>query len=123
MIRIIADTSNARQHWERRSDPLPYLMVPMSDGSTVRYVPDIPQPDHIGADLIRDVGFISARRELNAGRAVQNGLLRCVHKFASLLVNALDSMSECHNSVYHIFSENASDSTIFGNLYEYHREI
>ena len=44
MIRIIADTSNARQHWERRSDPLPYLMVPMSDGSTVRYVPDIPQP-------------------------------------------------------------------------------
>ena len=35
-IRIIADTRNARQHWERRSDPLPYLMMPMSDGSTVR---------------------------------------------------------------------------------------
>lgn len=44
MIRIIADTGKAKQHWERRSNPLPYLMVPMSDGSTVRYVPDIPQP-------------------------------------------------------------------------------
>lgn len=44
MIRIIADTGRAVQHWERRSNPLPYLMVPMSDGSTVRYVPDIPQP-------------------------------------------------------------------------------
>ena len=44
MIRIIADTHNAKQHWERRCDQLPYLMVPMSDGSTVRYVPDSPQP-------------------------------------------------------------------------------
>ena len=44
MIKIIADTGNARQHWERRSDELPYLMVPMSDGSTIRYNPEIPQP-------------------------------------------------------------------------------
>ena len=44
MIRVIADTANARQHWERRGDELPYLIVPMSDGSQVRYNPEIPQP-------------------------------------------------------------------------------
>ena len=43
-VRIIADTRNAKQHWERRGNPIPYLMVPMSDGTTVRYIPDIPQP-------------------------------------------------------------------------------
>ena len=44
MSGVIADTRKATQHWERRSDPLPYLMVPMSDGSTVRYNPEVPQP-------------------------------------------------------------------------------
>ena len=44
MIRIIADTRNAKQHWERRSDPLPYLVVPMSDGSTIRFFAEIQQP-------------------------------------------------------------------------------
>ena len=44
MIRILADTGKAKQHWERRSDPLPYLLIPMSDGTTVRYNPEIPQP-------------------------------------------------------------------------------
>lgn len=44
MIRVIADTRNAKQHWERRIDHLPYLMVPMSDGNTVRYNPEIKQP-------------------------------------------------------------------------------
>lgn len=44
MIRVIADTRNAKQHWERRRDTLPYLMIPMSDGSTVRYNPEIIQP-------------------------------------------------------------------------------
>ena len=44
MIRIIADTNNAKQHWERRCNPLPYLMVPMSDGSVVRYNAEVPQP-------------------------------------------------------------------------------
>jgi hypothetical protein len=42
--RILADTGKAKQHWERRSDPLPYLMVPMSDGSVIRYNAEIPQP-------------------------------------------------------------------------------
>ena len=44
MNRILADTGKAKQHWERRSDPLPYLMVPMSDGSVVRYNAEIQQP-------------------------------------------------------------------------------
>ena len=49
MIRIIADTRNAKQHWERRSDELPYLMVPMSDGSTIRYNPEVPHPGFVKA--------------------------------------------------------------------------
>ena len=44
MNRIIADTRNISQHWERRCDPIPYLMVPMSDGTTIRFNADIPQP-------------------------------------------------------------------------------
>ena len=49
MIRVIADTRNAKQHWERRSDELPYLMVPMSDGSTIRYNPEVPHPGFVKA--------------------------------------------------------------------------
>lgn len=44
MNRIIADTRNASQHWERRCDPLPYLLVPMSDGSTLRFNPEVKHP-------------------------------------------------------------------------------
>ena len=44
MCRILADTGKARQHWERRCDPLPYLMVPMSDNTVIRYNPEIVQP-------------------------------------------------------------------------------
>lgn len=42
--KIIPDIPKIRAHWERRSDPVPYLMVPMSDRSVIRYVPDIRQP-------------------------------------------------------------------------------
>ena len=48
-IRVIADTRNAKQHWERRSDELPYLMVPMSDGSTIRYNPEVPHSGFVKA--------------------------------------------------------------------------
>ena len=44
MIRVLADTRNAKQHWERRTDQLPFLMIPMSNGDTVRYNPEILQP-------------------------------------------------------------------------------
>ena len=53
MIRVIADTRNAKQHWERRSDELPYLMVPMSDGSVVRYNPEVPNPGFV--KVINDI--------------------------------------------------------------------
>ena len=49
MIRILADTRNAKQHWERRSDPVPYLMVPMSDGSVIRFDPQIRHPGYVKA--------------------------------------------------------------------------
>ena len=42
--RVIPDIPKIKAHWERRSDPVPYLMVPMSDGSTIRYNPEIRQP-------------------------------------------------------------------------------
>ena len=42
--RIIPDIPKIKAHWERRSDPVPYLMVPMSDGSTIRFNAEIPQP-------------------------------------------------------------------------------
>lgn len=44
MNRVIADTGKATQHWDRRGDELPYLMVRMSDGRVIRYNPEIPQP-------------------------------------------------------------------------------
>ena len=49
MIKVIADTANARQHWERRGDELPYLMVPMSDGRVIRYNPEVPHPGFVKA--------------------------------------------------------------------------
>ena len=44
MIRIIPDLTKVKAHWERRSDPIPYLMVPMSDGTVIRYNAEIEQP-------------------------------------------------------------------------------
>ena len=49
MIKVIADTANARQHWERRGDELPYLMVPMSDGRVIRYNAEVPHPGFVKA--------------------------------------------------------------------------
>lgn len=49
MIRIIADTQNITQHWEHRGDPIPYLMVRMSDGKTIRYNPEVQHPGFVKA--------------------------------------------------------------------------
>ena len=58
MTRILADTRNAKQLWERRCDTLPFLEVPMSDGSVVRYYPEIPQPGLVKAlEGIRRIGY------------------------------------------------------------------
>ena len=42
--RIIPDIPRARAHWERRSDPIPFLLVPMSDGTVMRFNAEIPHP-------------------------------------------------------------------------------
>lgn len=42
--RVIPDIPKIRAHWERRSDPLPYLLVPMSDGTVMRFNAEIQHP-------------------------------------------------------------------------------
>ena len=49
MIRIIPDLTKVKAHWERRSDPIPYLIVPMSDGTVIRYNAEIEQPGFVKA--------------------------------------------------------------------------
>ena len=54
MIRVIADTQSITQHWDHRANPIPYLMVRMSDGQTIRYNPEIPHPGFVKAiDIIK----------------------------------------------------------------------
>ena len=53
MIRIIPDLPKIRAHWERLTSSVPdFLMVPMSDRTVVRYVPDIKQPKPFLADQL-----------------------------------------------------------------------
>lgn len=47
--RIIPDIPKIKAHWERRCDPIPYLMVPMSDGSVIRFNAEIPHPGYVKA--------------------------------------------------------------------------
>lgn len=50
MIRIIPNIPKIKAHWERRTDEIPtYLEVPMSDGTTVKYIPDVVQPGFVAA--------------------------------------------------------------------------
>ena len=50
MIRVIPDMGKAKAHWTHRSSVIPdYLMVPMSDGTVVRYNPEIQQPGFVKA--------------------------------------------------------------------------
>ena len=56
MIRVLADTQHITQHWEHRGDPIPYLMVRMSDGQTIRYNPEIEHPGFVKAmDNLKDM--------------------------------------------------------------------
>lgn len=42
---IIPDIPNIKAHWDHPGvDPVPYLMVPMSNRSVIRYNPEIPHP-------------------------------------------------------------------------------
>ncbi len=50
MIRLIPDIPKIKAHWSHRSSEIPdYLMVPMSDGTVVRYNPEIQQPGYVRA--------------------------------------------------------------------------
>ncbi|MBR3001580.1 MAG: hypothetical protein IKF39_11330 [Oscillospiraceae bacterium] len=50
MIRIIPNIPKIKAHWERRSDDIPtYLEVPMSNGTIVKYIPEIVQPGFVAA--------------------------------------------------------------------------
>ena len=52
--RILPDIPKIKAHWERRSDPVPYLMVPMSNGEVIRFNAEIRHP-----------GFQAAMRNLD----------------------------------------------------------
>ena len=49
MVKQIPDIPRIKAHWERRSDPLPYLTVPMSDGTVIRYNAEVKQPGFVQA--------------------------------------------------------------------------
>ena len=50
MIRVLPDMSRAKAHWVHRSSEVPdYIMVPMSDGTVVMYVPQVTQPGFVKA--------------------------------------------------------------------------
>ena len=52
MTRILPNIPRIKAHWDRRGEELPYLMVPMSDGSTIRYNPEIRQPAPVLKDKL-----------------------------------------------------------------------
>ena len=49
MNKVIPDIPKIKAHWERRSDPLPYLMVPLSNGEVIRYNAEIKHPGYVKA--------------------------------------------------------------------------
>jgi len=53
MNRILPNLPKIKAHWERRTSNIPdYLMVPMSDDTVVRYVPEITQPKPVLSDKL-----------------------------------------------------------------------
>ena len=58
MSKPIPDIPKIKAHWERRADSLPYLMVPMSDGTVIRYNAEVIQPRPVlkdGLDRFTDM--------------------------------------------------------------------
>ena len=47
--KVIPDIPKIKAHWERRSDPIPYLMVPLSNGEVIRYNAEIKHPGYVKA--------------------------------------------------------------------------
>lgn len=58
---IIPDIPNIKAHWDHPGiDPVPYLMVPMSDRSVIRYNPEIPHPG--AAKALENIRRLSGMR-------------------------------------------------------------
>ena len=50
MRRVLPDMPRAKAHWKHRASEVPdFIMVPMSDGTVVRFVPEIVQPGFVKA--------------------------------------------------------------------------
>lgn len=50
MRRLLPDLPRAKAHWTHRASDVPdFIMVPMSDGTVVRFVPEIVQPGFVRA--------------------------------------------------------------------------
>ena len=49
MNKVIPDIPKIKAHWDRRSDPIPYLMVPLSNGEVIRYNAEIKHPGYVKA--------------------------------------------------------------------------
>lgn len=47
--RILPDLPKAKAHWDRRCDPIPYLMVPMSNGTVMRFNAEVKHPGYVKA--------------------------------------------------------------------------
>lgn len=62
--RVIPNIPKIKAHWERRADPVPYLIVPMSDGSEIRYNAEITHPGYVKAiNNIRNMQIGYERKE------------------------------------------------------------
>ena len=73
MIKPIPDIPKIKAHWERRSDPLPYLMVPMSDGTVIRYNAEVKQPRPILKDGLDKFTKVCVGYEMTGGAATPTG--------------------------------------------------
>ena len=69
---IIPDIPNIKAHWDHPGvDPMPYLMVPMSDGSVIRFNAEIAQPG--AAMALKNIRKLSAMKNgyLDGGASSQ----------------------------------------------------
>ncbi len=50
MRRLLPDLPRAKAHWTHRASEVPdFIIVPMSDGTVVRFVPEVVQPGFVKA--------------------------------------------------------------------------
>jgi hypothetical protein len=69
----IPDIPNIKAHWERRTDPLPFLMVPMSDGNVIRYNAEVKQPRPVLKDGLDRFTKVCVGYEMTGDAATSTG--------------------------------------------------